>query len=35
MDEKTTRSNSRTALILLSVAAVFFFSVIAKRILLG
>ena len=27
--------NTRTALILFSIAAVFFFSVIAKRILLG
>jgi len=35
MEPKINRSNARTALILASVAAVFFFSVILKRILLG
>jgi hypothetical protein len=35
MEQKTSRNNTRTALILLSVAAVFFAGVILKHVLFG
>ena len=35
MDEQPKRSNVRTAMIMLSIAAVFFLGVIAKRVFFG